>query len=129
MPRSSHAKGTHPMLTLAFVSLLSTVPGGDRFELSAALPTAPRNRHVISSRDPLAPSPLAKLPIGAIEPRGWVRRQLELMADGFTGRLPELSEFCKESSGWLTLAGPGWEEVPYWLKGFGDLGYVLKDER
>ena len=22
----------------------------------------------------------------------------------------------------------GWEELPYWLKGYGDLGYVLKDE-
>jgi hypothetical protein len=23
----------------------------------------------------------------------------------------------------------GWEELPYWLKGYGDLGYVLKDEK
>ena len=23
----------------------------------------------------------------------------------------------------------GWEEMPYWLKGYGDLGYVLKDEK
>ena len=33
---------------------------------------------------------------------------------------------------WLSPTGAGehgWEEVPYWLKGFGDLGYVLGDKR
>ncbi|MEW5901389.1 MAG: beta-L-arabinofuranosidase domain-containing protein, partial [Acidobacteriota bacterium] len=25
------------------------------------------------------------------------------------------------------LQGAGWEEMPYWLKGYGDLGYILKD--
>ncbi len=87
------------------------------------------NRSYVSNRAPLQPSPLLKLPIGSIEPRGWLRRQLELMRDGFTGRLSELSKFVKPESGWLTGAGQGWEEVPYWLKGFGDLAYVLKDER
>ena len=23
----------------------------------------------------------------------------------------------------------GWEELPYWLKGYGDLGYVLHDPK
>ncbi|MBD3174174.1 MAG: transcriptional initiation protein Tat [Armatimonadia bacterium] len=29
----------------------------------------------------------------------------------------------------MTGQGGGWEELPYWLKGLGDLGYVLGDER
>ncbi|HMJ66423.1 MAG TPA: beta-L-arabinofuranosidase domain-containing protein, partial [Candidatus Binatia bacterium] len=84
-------------------------------------------------REPLLPSPLIKLPIGAIEPRGWLRHQLELEANGMTGRLPEISKWCNfESNAWASAKGEGhsgWEELPYWLKGYGDLGYVLKDER
>ncbi|MCK7480474.1 MAG: glycoside hydrolase family 127 protein [Candidatus Moduliflexus flocculans] len=53
--------------------------------------------------------------------------QLQLMRDGFTGRLAELSRFLGDDSGWITLKGKGWEEMPYWLKGYGDLAYLLKD--
>ncbi len=96
-------------------------------------PTTPAVALYVGNRPPLRPSPLVKLPIGAIRPRGWLRTQLQLQAEGFSGRLPELSEFLrKEGNGWLSPDGEGahgWEEVPYWLKGFGDLGYVLGDER
>ncbi len=90
-------------------------------------PSAGQNRHYISNREPLVPSPLIKLPIGAIEPKGWLLSQLQLMRNGFTGRLKELSKFLSSGSGWQTLKDKGWEEMPYWLKGFGDLGYLLKD--
>ncbi len=86
-----------------------------------------QNPNYISNRTPLAPSPLIKLPIGAIEPKGWLLSQLQLMRNGFTGRLKELSKFLGSGSGWLTLKDKGWEEMPYWLKGFGDLGHILKD--
>jgi hypothetical protein len=92
-----------------------------------APPASAPNAHYISNRSPLATSPLVKLPIGAVEPRGWLLSQLQLMRDGLTGRLPELSRFLGEDSGWITLKGKGWEEMPYWLKGYGDLGYLLKD--
>ena len=91
-------------------------------------PTIGQNRHYVSNKEPLAPSPLIKLPIGAIEPKGWLLSQLQLMRNGFTGRLKELSKFLSSGSGWLTLKDKGWEEMPYWLKGFGDLGYILKDQ-
>lgn len=85
-----------------------------------------------ANRAPLAPSPLVKLPIGSITPKGWVRHQLELEAEGMTGHLPEISKWCKfEGNAWADPQGKGhsgWEELPYWLKGYGDLGYVLKDE-
>jgi hypothetical protein len=92
-------------------------------------PTEGQNSHYVSNRPPLLASPLIKLPIGEIQPKGWLLSQLQLMRDGFTGRLSELSKFLQEDSGWLTLKGRGWEEMPYWLKGFGDLGYILKDQR
>jgi len=91
------------------------------------------NDFYVGNRAPLMPSAFMKLPVGAIEPQGWVRRQLELQADGFSGHLTEISQFLKkENNAWLNPAGVGhsaWEEVPYWLKGFGDTGYVLRDER
>jgi DUF1680 family protein len=87
----------------------------------------------VTDRPPLLASPLVKLPIGSIEPRGWLRHQLELEASGMTGHLPEVSKWCTfEGNAWTDPQGKGtngWEEVPYWLKGFGDLGYVLKDQR
>jgi hypothetical protein len=86
----------------------------------------------VGNRDPLLPSPLMKLPIGSIRPKGWLRHQLVLEAEGMTGRLPEISKWCKfEGNAWVSADGhghSGWEELPYWLKGYGDLGYVLKDD-
>ena len=89
----------------------------------------PPNRFYIANRAPLKPSPLVKLPIGAIRPAGWLRQQLELQADGFHGHLTDISPFLrKENNAWLSASGvgaSGWEEVPYWLKGFGDCAYLL----
>ena len=83
------------------------------------------------NREPLLPSPFIKLPIGSITPKGWLRHQLELEAQGMTGRLAEISPWLKfEGSAWSDPKGEGqngWEELPYWLKGYGDLGYVLND--
>jgi hypothetical protein len=86
----------------------------------------------LGNRDPLLPSPFLKLPIGTITPRGWLRHQLELERDGMIGRLKEISPWLNfEKSAWANKEGQGergWEEMPYWLKGYGDLGYVLGDE-
>ncbi|MBK9139895.1 MAG: glycoside hydrolase family 127 protein [Verrucomicrobia bacterium] len=93
--------------------------------------TAVPNQHYVANRPPLAPSPLIKLPLTAIEPRGWLRKQLELQNAGFHGHLGELSRYLrKENNAWLDPRGRGdhgWEEVPYWLKGFGDCAYLLRD--
>ncbi len=89
------------------------------------------NSFYIGNRPPLEPSPFYKLPIGSITPRGWLRHQLEMERDGMTGHLEQISpwlDFAKSS--WTDPQGRGkygWEEMPYWLKGYGDLGYVLKD--
>jgi DUF1680 family protein len=86
-----------------------------------------------ANRAPLEPSAFVKLPIGSIEPRGWLRHQLELERGGMIGRLKEISPWLNfEKSAWGNPRGEGergWEELPYWLKGYGDLGYVLKDEK
>ena len=79
------------------------------------------NDHYIGNRPPLKPSPFIKVPVGSIEPRGWVRKQLELQAHGFHGRLGDISKFLqKQNNAWLNPEGRGthgWEEVPSCLKG------------
>jgi hypothetical protein len=119
------------ILALAFLQTRMGAPADppapNALTVVAVPPSASPNRHYPSNRPPLAVSPLVKLPVGAVEPRGWLMAQLQLMRDGFTGRLGELSRFLGDDSGWATLKGKGWEEMPYWLKGYGDLAYLLKD--
>ncbi len=96
-------------------------------------PPAARNAHYVSNRAPLRNIPFTRLPVGAVTPRGWLQRQLRLQADGFIGHLTEISPFLKkEGNAWLAADGLGhsnWEELPYWLKGFGDMAYLLGDEK
>jgi len=97
------------------------------------VPAEAPNKHYPSNRPPLATSPLVKLPVGAVVPKGWLRAELQLQTDGFIGHLTEISPWCKaENNAWLNPDGKGhsgWEELPYWLKGFGDTGYVLDNKR
>lgn len=121
-----------PLATLAGIAAfagfgLRGSPAADAVERVPAPPAGRPNRHYVSNRAPLAVSPLVKLPVGAVEPRGWLMGQLRLMREGFTGRLKEISKFLGPDSGWITLKGRGWEEMPYWLKGYGDLAYLLGD--
>ena len=101
--------------------------------VSAGLPRAGGSSHYAGNRPPLLPSPLVKLPLGSVRAEGWLKKQLDLMTEGFTGRLPELSRFCRfEGNPWTDPKGEGgfgWEEVPYWLKGFVDLGHLTGDRR
>lgn len=116
---------------LSAVSLCTLITVGARANISTVEKPDlnSKNTHYVSNRAPLAPSVLIKLPIGTIKPEGWLARQLELQADGFHGHLTEISRFLKkDGNAWLSPAGEGdhgWEEVPYWLKGFSNCAYVL----
>jgi hypothetical protein len=120
---------------IAIASLLyvSVLQAAGTLRVVPVPPTVTANDFYVSNQPPLEPSRLVKLPIGSIKPEGWLRRQLELQADGFSGHLGEISKFLKkDGNAWLAADGRGdspWEELPYWLKGFGDMGYVLGDQR
>ena len=90
----------------------------------AAQPPGP-----VFNRKPLVEKPYTELPLGAIEPRGWLRTQLETMAVGMTGHLDELyPEVVGERNGWLGGDGDGWERGPYWIDGALPLAHLLDDE-
>ena len=90
------------------------------------------NSYYISNKAPLQPLHFIKLPITSIKPNGWIKKYLELQRDGLTGHLGEISAWLdKKNNAWFSGNGTGdhgWEEVPYWLKGYGDLGYILNDQ-
>ena len=89
------------------------------------------NVNYMGYRAPLRPLNFIKLPVGSIRPEGWVRKFLELQRDGLTGHLGEISAWLeKDNNAWLTTGGDhGWEEVPYWLKGYSSLAYILNDPK
>ena len=95
-----------------------------------AMETPPLSSQVLSNRAPLAPKPYLELPLGQVQPRGWLRLQLERMRDGLTGNLDErYPSVVGSRNGWLGGDGDGWERGPYWLDGLVPLAYILQDEK
>lgn len=62
-----------------------------------------------------------------IKPGGWLKRQLEIQAEGLSGNLDKIWPDIKNSS-WIGGDKEGWERVPYWLDGFIPLAYLLENE-
>ena len=75
---------------------------------------------------PVHPRPLRLLPLGAITPQGWLRRQLQIQRDGLTGHLDEFWPDVARS-GWIGGDSEGWERGPYWLDGALPMAYLLDD--
>ncbi len=62
-----------------------------------------------------------------IKPQGWLKRQLEIQAEGLSGNLDKIWRDVRDSS-WIGGDADGWERVPYWLDGFIPLAYFLENE-
>ncbi len=62
-----------------------------------------------------------------LKPSGWLRRQLEIQAEGLSGNLDKIWPDIRDSR-WIGGNCEGWERVPYWLDGFVPLAYILEDE-
>ena len=75
----------------------------------------------------LRPVSLATLPLGSIQPRGWLERQLRIQADGLSGHLDEFWPDTRDS-GWIGGDAEGWERAPYWLDGLIPLAYQPGDD-
>jgi hypothetical protein len=91
------------------------------------------NTNYVSNRAPLQNAYFVKLPVGSIQAGGWLKKALELQRDGLTGNLGEISIWLsKTDNAWLNKEGKGeygWEELPYWLKGYANIGYMLGDKK
>ncbi len=78
--------------------------------------------------DPLAEEVFVKLPLGSVQPEGWLNDQLEIQANGLTGHLDEFWVDLA-NSGWRGNGGESWERGPYYLDGLVPLAYILNDNR
>ena len=83
----------------------------------------------LQNKAPLAPNAYLELPLGAIQPKSWLKEQLEIMASGMTGKLDSIyPKVVGERNGWLGGDGDGWERGPYWIDGLLPLAYILDRE-
>lgn len=124
---------TKSILQGALLLALATSGRGVGIEAVSAPAADAGISHYVGNRAPLAPSKLLLLPPGAVEPKGWVREQLSRQREGLTGHLGEISAWLqKEDNAWLSKNGKGkygWEELPYWLKGYIELAYIFNDPK
>lgn len=79
------------------------------------------------NRPPLQPSAMIPLALGAVQPRGWLRDQCRLQADGLTGHLESAWPDLGPDNMWLGGRTEGWERGPYYLDGLVPLAYILDD--
>ena len=116
------------------LTLLLTIPfAGIRADETITIVGSPNreatNANYTNFRAPLQQAPLLKLPVGKVQPKGWLRKYLELQRDGLNGQLGTVSAWLdKNNNQWFSNQGDhGWEEVPYWLRGYCSLAYILDD--
>lgn len=115
------------LLTLATASIRVNA---SEARVSDNIPTRTVNSWYPSNQAPLSGQPLIKLPTGSIRPGGWLLTTLELQKNGLCGHLGEISAWLqKEDNAWLKQGGKwGWEEVPYWLRGYSNMAFILNDK-
>ncbi|MEC3992381.1 RICIN domain-containing protein [Actinacidiphila sp. DG2A-62] len=77
---------------------------------------------------PLAPTAFLRLPPGAVTARGWLDARLRQELAGLCGQYAATSHFLvMANTGWVHPDKTGWEEVPYWLRGYVDLAILTQD--
>jgi hypothetical protein len=78
--------------------------------------------------NPVQPGVFTLLPLGSVQPKGWLKSQLQIQANGLSGHLDEAWPDVGPTSGWLGGKGESWERGPYFLDGLIPLAYLLDDE-
>ncbi len=80
----------------------------------------------MDTSDELTPLALEPLALGDVGPRGWLRDQLRVQAEGLTGHLDEFHANLSDSA-WRGGDQWGHEQAPYYLDGLVPLAHLLED--
>ena len=88
-----------------------------------------QNTNYVSNKAPLQSTPFVALPLGSIEPQGWLAIQLLAQKTGLTGNAEVIFSELKSDAAWLGGNAPNsdWERPPYYLRGLVGLAYSLND--
>lgn len=124
MPQSSRISRRRFLQNSSLASLACALPGRSVFASVASVPSV-----AIKDRTPLHSGKFYALPLGSVRPAGWLRRQLEIQANGLGGHLDETWADVGPNSGWLGGTGESWERGPYFLDGLIPLAWLLSDAR
>ena len=118
------------LLTALFLLLTAQVMTAQTARMVKPADIAATQQNYVNNRAPLPANPFIKLPPGTVKTRGWVNSMLQRQANGLNGHLGEISDWLdKKGNAWLEKGGShGWEEVPYWLRGYASLAYQLNDK-
>lgn len=109
--------------------LLLFVIGGLSLYAKAQKPVKSVVPRYYQSQTPLWQNSYIELPIGAIQPEGWLKEMLIRQKNGATGHLDSLYPLVMNSrNGWLGGDGDQWERGPYWIDGLLPLAYILNDK-
>ncbi len=65
---------------------------------------------------------------GAVEAKDWLKQQLYLQKNGFTGAIHDQYSLYGPDNGWRGGKGDGWEKGAYYLRGLTSLAWALGDE-
>jgi hypothetical protein len=108
---------------IGFLLIGSCNPSPDLFDVNL------ESANYTVNQNPLSVNPYIELPMGSIEPEGWLRLMLESQKNGATGNLDKLyPSVMGMRNGWLGGDGDQWERGPYWINGLLPLAYQLKDD-
>ncbi len=106
---------------------VASLPGSNRIAMAASGETTAIA--VVKNQAPLAQNAFYLLPLGSVRPSGWLKRQLQIQANGLGGHLDETWADVGSNSGWLGGTGESWERGPYFVDGLIPLAYLLDDAR
>ena len=137
----------HPLTIHVFpAAILSLVMASYVFASVRDLPriaAVDRNSYDIGNRPPLLPEAVLRLPYGAVKVHGWVHNMLVIESHGMIGRMDAVkngrdvvdgpADWCDyNKTAWThrgSMSANGWEELPYWLRGYVPMAYLLKNKR
>jgi hypothetical protein len=121
--------------SLLLITLLSSLSAfsADNVLVIDRPETISTNKFYLNNQAPLEPSKFIPLPIGSVQPKGWLLEIMQRQREGLCGHLGEISVWLqKDGNAWLSKDGKGqygWEELPYWLKGYIQLAYIFNDPK
>src|SRR5579884_1024582 len=125
--------GTALFVACFFTACVQPIRAEQNISVVASPDTSRTNSFYVGNEPPLVPLKFLPLPIGSVQPRGWLLETLKRQRDGLCGHLGEISAWLqKDDNAWLSKDGHGkygWEELPYWLRGYLQLAYIFNDPK